>query len=161
MSNNGDNKVPTAGSRRSQEDGGSSNQTVSGGQTQESGNSDGNNINQIGVRRARNKNRDRIVNEIKKIKEETTKMNGHVFQLHAKRSNKTQFTNTMEALRIHALTAYKIDIDSMNILFTELKTPEVEEPEGPKEAVKTDEDGNTTTTISRFEEIIYSERIKQ
>ena len=49
----------------------------------------------------------------------------------------------------------------MNILFIELKTPELEQPDGPKEVIKTDKDGNTTTTISRFEEIIYSERIKQ
>ena len=106
MSNNGDNVVPNAVSSNIQEGEGSSNQTGSGGQTQGSGNSDSNNTNQTGARRVRNRNRDRIVTETKSFKGETTKMNGHVFQLHAERSNKAQFTDTMEALRIYASTAY-------------------------------------------------------
>ena len=120
MSNNGDNAVPNAVSSNSQEGEGSSNQTGSGSQTQWSGNSDGNNTNQTGARRARNRNMDRIVTEIKSFKGETTKMNRHVFQLHVEHSNKAQFTVTMEALRIYASTAYKSDIEPMNILCTEL-----------------------------------------
>ena len=94
--------------------------------------------NQTGARRARNRNRDRNDNETKTFKGETVKMNGHVFQLHAERKNKAQFTDTIETLQIFASTAYKSDIESMNVLFTELKTPEVEEPKGPKELIKTD-----------------------
>ena len=50
-------------------------------------------------------------------------MNKHVFQLHAKRKNKAQFVDTMEALRIYSSTVYKNDVDSLTILFTELKEP--------------------------------------
>ena len=45
--------------------------------------------------------------DTKAFKKETTKMNGHVFQLHAERKNKAQFADTMEALRIYTSTAYK------------------------------------------------------
>ena len=93
MSNNGDKAVPNAVKSE-----GSSNQTGSGGQTQGSGNSDSNNTNQTGARRARNRNRDTIITETKSFKGETTKINGHVFQTHAERRDKSQFEDTMEAL---------------------------------------------------------------
>ena len=88
-------------------------------------------------------------------------MNGHVFQTHAERKDKSQFEDTMEALRIYASSAYKNDIESMNILFTELKNPTVIKPEDPEETITTDADGKETRAVSRLEETIYSERVKQ
>ena len=44
------------------------------------------------------------------FKGETAKMNGHVFQVHSERKNKSQFMETLEALRIYSSTAYKDDI---------------------------------------------------
>ena len=89
--------------------------------------------------------------------------------MHAERTNKSQFEDTTEALRIYSSTAYKSDIESLNQLFTELKEPSVDEPPGPKEVemkdktgkIMIDEDGEVIMTISKFEETIYNERIKQ
>ena len=93
--------------------------------------------NQSGTPRTRQvKNREKL--DVKKFKGETNKMNRHVFQLHAERSNKSQFDASMEALRIYSSTVYKNDIESLSKLFTELKEPTVDEPPGPKETTKTD-----------------------
>ena len=113
--------------------------------------------------------KDRGKLDVKKFRGETSKMNEHVFQLHTERSNKSQFEDSMEALRIYSSTVYKNDIESLNKLFIELKEPTVDEPPGPKETVKTDgtgktmidEGGEPITTISKFKETIYNERIKQ
>ena len=75
----------------------------------------------------------------------------------------------MEALRIYSSTTYKIDIESLNRLFIRLEEPMVEEPPGKKEVEKRDktgklsldDEGEDITTISKFEETIYNERIKQ
>ena len=93
------------------------------------------------------KNRDGN-NDIKSFKGETGKMNGHVFQTHSERKDKSQFEDTMEALRIYASSVYKSDIESMNVLFTELKTPVVIKPEDPQETVMTDAEGNETRFVS-------------
>ena len=123
---------------------------------------------QSGTPRMKSK-RDKGKQDARKFRGETTKMNGHVFQLHAERTNKSQFEDTMEALRIYSSTAYKSDIESLNQLFTELKEPSVDEPPGPKEVemkdktgkIMIDEDGEVIMTITKFEETIYNERIKQ
>ena len=65
------------------------------------------------------------------FKGETAKMNGHVFQVHSERKNKSQFMETLEALRIYSSTAYKDDIESLTVLFTKLEQPVVKEPEEP------------------------------
>ena len=39
--------------------------------------------------------------EEKKFHGETAKMNGHVFQTHAERTNKSQFIETVEKLRVY------------------------------------------------------------
>ena len=67
----------------------------------------------------------------------------------------------MEALRIYTSSVYKSDIDLMNILFTELKTPVVIKPEDPKETTVTSVKGKETTYISILEETIYNERENQ
>ena len=66
----------------------------------------------------------------------------------------------MEALRINALSMYRIDIELMNILFTELKISTLVKPEDPKEKITTDLEGRSIKSISRLEETIYSERVK-
>ena len=81
-------------------------------------------------------------------------MNGHIFQLHAKRKNKSQFADTMEALRMYASSAFKNDIEYPTPLFTDLKEPRVTELEDPKEEIG-------TSKVSLFQQTIYNERIKQ
>ena len=78
-------------------------------------------------------------------------MNGHVFQIHAERKDNSRFEDTMGALRNYASSMYRSDIELMNILFVELKTPTVSKPEDPKETVTTDIQGRTIKTISRLE----------
>ena len=75
----------------------------------------------------------------------------------------------MEVLRIYLSTVYKHDSKLLNTLFTDSLAPKVVEPLGPDEEVKIDtdekivmkEDSKVVTTISRFKDIIYNERIKQ
>ena len=86
----------------------------------------------------------------KAFKGATAKMNSHVFQLHAKRNNKSQFSDTMEALKIYASTAFKNDIEALTLLFTGLKEPMVPEPEDPEEEMTVAEDGTVTRTVSVF-----------
>ena len=94
------------------------------------------------------------------FKGETEKMNGNVFQLHSDRK-KSQFTDTMEALRVYLSTAYKSDIKYLNSLFTELKEPSVDVPADPVTIKSIDEDGKVVNTTSRFEEMKYTESVKQ
>ena len=75
-------------------------------------------------------------------------MNGHVFQIHAERNNKSQFEDTMESLRIYASSAFKNDIEYLTPLFTDLKEPQVTEPEDPKE-----ETGNSK--VSLFQQNLF------
>ena len=77
-------------------------------------------------------NRDNGTQDTKIFKGETSKMNGHVFQLHAKMKNKSQFSNTINALRMYASSVYTNNIESMNIMFTEVEEPSVLEPKGPE-----------------------------
>ena len=49
----------------------------------------------------------------------------------------------------------------MHILFTELKAPSVSKPEDPEETITTDKAGKKTKSVSRLEETIYNERVKQ
>ena len=49
------------------------------------------------------------------------KMNGNVFQINSERKNKSQFTETIEALNVYSSTEYKNDIESLTVLFTDLK----------------------------------------
>ena len=88
-------------------------------------------------------------------------MNGNVFQLHSERKNKSQFIDTIEAICVYSLFEYKSDIESLNIIFTNLETPSVKKPNNPEETVIFDDKGTTISTISKFEEMTYSERIKQ
>ena len=99
--------------------------------------------------------------DVKVFKGETAKMNGHVFQLHAERKNKAQFSDSMEALRIYSSTAYKNDIESLNILFTDLEKPRVAEPKEPEKTKVTYSKRKVTEETSKFEDAIYSKRIKQ
>ena len=149
MSSNNESNTSAAGVNTNQEEGGDSNPNDSNQQRQA----------RTTTRRSV-RNRDGNT-DTKAFKGETLKMNGHVFQTHAERKDKSQFEDTMEALRIYASSAYKNDIESMNILFTELKTPTVIKPEDPEETITIGTDGKETKTVSRLEETIYSKRVKQ
>ena len=128
MSNNTEGNTTTTGARDAQGGGGSNNQAGGSDQPGRSTTSEGRN-NQADARRIRNRNKDKNVADTKAFRGETTKMNGHVFQTHSERTNKSQFADTMEALMIYASTAYKNYIDSMTVLFTTLEEPKVKEPE--------------------------------
>ena len=75
----------------------------------------------------------------------------------------------MEALRIYSSSAYTHDIESLIVIFTEPGESEEVTPPGPKEEVRNDakggvivgEDGAPIVTISKSQETIYNERIKQ
>ena len=109
----------------------------------------------------RHSNRGKPGQDTHKFKGETVKMNGNVFQLHSERKNKSQFIDTIEALRVYYSSEYKSDIESLNVLLTNLETPSVKKPKEPEETVTFDRDGASISSISRFEEMTYSERIKQ
>ena len=94
------------------------------------------------------------------FKGETGKMNGHVFQLHSERKNKSQFGDTVKALRVYSSETFKNDIESLTILFTDLSEPVLEEPEDPV-SVETTVEGKKVKTVSKFEEMKYSEKVKQ
>ena len=99
--------------------------------------------------------------EEKNFHGETTKMNGHVFQTHAERSNKNQFIDNVEVLRVYCSTAYKSDIEALAPLFKSLKKPSVKKPADPIMMITKGEDSNDIETISKFEEMKYTELIKQ
>ena len=90
----------------------------------------------------------------------TGKINGHVFQVHSDRKNKSQFMETLEALRIYSSTTYKDDIESLTVLFTKLEQPVVKEPEDPLKVIKTVK-GVDVETMSKFEEMKFTENVKQ
>ena len=46
-------------------------------------------------------------------------------------------------------------------MFAELETPSVKTPKDPEETVNFDKAGKFTSTITRFEEITYNERIQK
>ena len=94
------------------------------------------------------------------FKGETSKMNGNVFQVHSERKNKSQFTETVEALGVYASSAYKSDIEYLMVLFTKLENPTVFKLEDPVEDTKV-VDGEDVTFISKFEEMKYTEKVKQ
>ena len=79
-------------------------------------------------------------------------MNGHVFQLHSERKNKSQFSDTVKALRVYSSETFKNDIESLTILFTNLLGPVLSELEDPI-SVDTTVDGKTVKTISKFEDM--------
>ena len=138
MSSNNESHAPAAGTSTSQEEEGDNNPTNGNQQRQ---------TKTTNRRPARNRDGNA---DTKAFKGETGKMNGHVFQTHAERKDKSQFEDTMEALRIYASSAYKNDIESMTILFTELKNPIVIKPDDPEETISTDADGKETKVVSRF-----------
>ena len=90
-------------------------------------------------------------------------MNGHVFELHSERRDKSQFADTVKAMRVYASQSFKSDIDSLTILFKELKTPSVKIPEDPveTEGKVMDNNGDPAMVTSRFEEMKYAEKVKQ
>ena len=90
----------------------------------------------------------------------TAKMNGNVFQLHSERKNKSQFGDTVKALSVYSSEVFKNDIEALTSLFTDLAEPKVEQPEDPKE-VKIMVGGIETVKISKFEEMKYTEKVKQ
>ena len=94
------------------------------------------------------------------FKGETSKLNGNVFQVHSERTNMSQFMKTLEALRVYSSSAYKRDIESLTELFTNLQTPIVSKPEDPIETTDT-VDGKEVKSVSKFEEMKYTENIKQ
>ena len=112
-------------------------------------------------RRSRQYSQNRRVAESNEFKGETAKMNGNVLQIHSERKNKSQFSDTVDALKVYSSVAYKNDIEFLNVLFTKMEKPKVDEPEDPKETEVVDDDGTVTKITSKFEEMKYTENVKQ
>ena len=58
------------------------------------------------------------VTQIKEFRGDTVKLNGNVFQVHSERKNKSQFMDSIEALRVYSSVAYRSDIEALTVLFT-------------------------------------------
>ena len=112
-------------------------------------------------RRPRQYSQNRRVAERNEFKGETANMNGNVFEIHSERKNKSQFSDTVDALKVYSSVAYKNDIEFLNVLFTKLERPKVKEPEDPVETEVVDKDGTVTKVTSKFEDMKYNENVKQ
>ena len=88
-------------------------------------------------------------------------MNGNVCQTHSERKNKSQFGDTVKALRVYSSQMYKSDIKYLNVLFTNLQETKVIVSDDPVETVTMDASGKIETSISKFEDMKYTESIKQ
>ena len=96
MSTNNTGDTPSNGTGENQEGRGDSNPTDNSQQCTPRPNT-----------RRPTRSRDGINQDTKIFKGETAKMNGHVFQTHTERRDKSQFEDTMEALRIYTSSVYK------------------------------------------------------
>ena len=101
------------------------------------------------------------VTQIREFRGDTVKLNGNVFQVHSERKNKSQFMDSIEALRVYSSVAYKSDIEALTVLFTKLEVPTVVVPADPKVTKIEMEDGTIIEHTSKFEEIKYAEHVKQ
>ena len=93
---------------------------------------------------------------------DSTKMNGHVFQVHEEQRKRGQFQDTLDMLSVYASKRMKKDFNTLNPLFTELLEPVIKitvEPQGKMVEDKTVVDNKTVITsktiISRFDERKY------
>ena len=101
------------------------------------------------------------VTQIKEFRGDTVKLNGNIFQVHSERKNKSQFMDSIEALRVYSSVAYKSDIEALTVLFTKLEVPTVVVPADPKVTKIEMEDGTIIERTSKFEEMKYAEHVKQ
>jgi hypothetical protein len=108
---------------------------------------------------SRNNNRNNQRNNV--FKGETPGMGGHVFQIHSEQTKRGQFQDTLDALKVYSSTTFRKEITSLNKLFTQLKTPEVVKPKDPPLSKVKNEDGTFTNKVSRFDETVYNEEVKQ
>ena len=69
--------------------------------------------------------------------------------------------DSIEALRVYSSVAYKSDIEALIVLFTKLKVPTVVIPDDPTVTKIKIEDGIIIERTSKFEEMKYSEHVKQ
>ena len=82
------------------------------------------------MRRPFNTNK-KNVTQIKEFRGDTVKLNGNIFQVHSEKKNKSQFMDSIEALRVYSSAAYKSDIEALTVLFTKLDLPTVVIPADP------------------------------
>ena len=101
------------------------------------------------------------VTQIKEFRGDTVKLNGNVFQVYSERKIKSQFTDSIEALSVYSSVAYKSDIEALTVLFTKLEVPTVVIPTDPTVTKIKMEDGTIIERTSKFEEMKYSENVKQ
>ena len=69
--------------------------------------------------------------------------------------------DSIEALRVYSSVAYRSDIEALTVLFTKLEVPTVVIPADPTVTKIKMEDGTIIERTSKFEEIKYSEHVKQ
>ena len=73
-------------------------------------------------------------------------MNSNVFQLPSERKKKSQFDDTLEALKIYALKEHSKDIACLETLFSDLELPVISKAIKPEVVIQTDEQGNLFST---------------
>ena len=77
------------------------------------------------------------------------------------REKKSQVQDPMETLRVYSSSAYRSNIKSTNPLFSDIEGPVLEEPEDPEAKITKDKKGVETKTISKFQEVVYNEKMKE
>ena len=122
---------------------------------------------QTAVTQERTMRQQRIHNQNRKptattlvFKGETSKMNGHVFQIHYERNNKSQSMETVEALRVFDFSTYKSEFESLTALFTKLEQLEVKEPDEPTKVIKIVKRVEVETLL-KFEGMKLTDNVKQ
>jgi len=73
-------------------------------------------------------------------------MNSNVFQLPSERKKKSQFDDTLEALKIYASKEHSKDIAYLETLFSDLELPVIPKPVKPEVLIQVDEQGNQFST---------------
>ena len=100
-------------------------------------------------------------NHDKVFKGESIAMNGAVFEIHVEQPPKGQFQDTLDALKIYSSTMYKLDIDSLNVLFIDITEPTIVTHTEPIAQELINAQGiSTVIPLSKFQETVYNEEIK-
>ena len=95
------------------------------------------------------------------FKGESSKINGHVFKIHAEKPLKGQFQDTLDTLKIYSSTIHQQYINSLTSLFINTNIPTVDTPTEPEVSKPTDTSGTIITIpISKFQESVYNKEIK-
>ena len=129
---------------------------------QQQGNQSNHRNNNQGQYRRKNNGRQHVRHNTQNtFKGDTPGMGSNVFQIHSEQKTRGQFQDTLEALKVYSSTTFRKEITSLTRLFTELKAPELDIPKEPVGTKIKNESGKYIIEISRFDETVYNEEVKQ